>query len=63
MVISISLMLGTLIALQDAISNILAVEDACDCKVFSIVVMLVNGLFVILLIGYCFILINLIVHF
>ncbi|XP_062512539.1 uncharacterized protein LOC134188364 [Corticium candelabrum] len=50
-VISLSLMLGTLIALQDATSNILAVEDAYDRKVFSIVVMLVNALFVIFLLG------------
>ncbi len=59
MVISLSLMLGTLIALQDATSNILAVEDSYDRNVFSIVVMLVNGLFVIFLIGKCSILINL----
>ena len=57
-VISLSLMLGTLIALQDATSNILAVEDAYDRKVFSIVVMLVNALFVIFLLGKCYILIS-----
>ena len=51
MVISLSLMLATLIALQEATAKISASVDEYDRRVFSVVVMLVNGLFALCILG------------